>query len=55
MQDRIFFKQIIRPVVVNITNVCNSLGTEINNGSRKIFSVADMWNIQKRSKRLLIR
>lgn len=55
MQDRIFFKQIIRPVVINITNVCNNLGTELNNGSRKIFSAADMWNIQKRKKSLLIR
>ncbi len=56
MQDRVFFKQIIKPVVVNLSNlVGTNLGNEIKNGSRKIFSTADMWNIQKRRRSLFIR
>ncbi len=56
MQDRIFFKQILKPVIVHLTNIADeAFVKEITNAPRKIFSSADMWNIQRRRRSLVIR
>lgn len=56
MQDRIFFKQIIKPAIVNFSNMVEeTFVREFKNGSRKIFTSVDMWNIQRQRKSLLIR
>ncbi|MBS1743275.1 MAG: hypothetical protein JST81_09590 [Bacteroidetes bacterium] len=54
-QDKHFFKQILQPVVVNINNVCSSIGTQLSKGSGRIFSAADMWKIHSKRKSLLVR
>ena len=55
-QDRIFFKQILKPVVVGLTNfVDENFVKELSNVPRKILSAADLWNIQRRRRSLLIR
>jgi hypothetical protein len=56
MQDRIFFKQALKPVVFHLTNfVEENFVKELKNPTRRIFSLADLWNIQRHKKRLLVR
>jgi hypothetical protein len=56
LQDRIFFKQILKPAVVHIAKLADeTFSSSTGTGHKKIFSSADMWNIQRRRKSLLLR
>lgn len=54
-QDKHFFKQMLHPVVVNINNVCSTIGTQLSKGPGRIFSAADMWKIHGKRRSLLVR
>ena len=54
--SQILFRKMSKAFVTNITvNVEETLSKEFGNSQRKVFSSADLWNIQRRRTSVVIR
>ncbi|MFT3908029.1 MAG: hypothetical protein QM737_01275 [Ferruginibacter sp.] len=56
MQDRIFFKKFVISGTKTISSMVEEIAPKkIITHTQKIFSAADLWNIQRRRQGLLVR
>ncbi|MEO8769032.1 MAG: hypothetical protein ABI402_03075 [Ferruginibacter sp.] len=56
MLSQILFSKMSKAVVTDLTTtVEETLSKEFDNGQRKVFSAADLWNIQRRRRSTVIR
>ncbi|MFT3908019.1 MAG: hypothetical protein QM737_01225 [Ferruginibacter sp.] len=56
MQSQALFSQLTKTTLSALTSrVEETLAKETDNGQRKIFSSADLWNIQRRRRSTVIR
>lgn len=54
MQSQVFFNQISKATVSSLTNTTEETLAK-DNGQRRTFSAAELWNIQRRRRLIVIR